>query len=154
MPRALAEQDLAGKRVEKQRGHRYMLSRTHDMKHLTRLSLALAVMTTLSPPAVAQGRLTLLDQGEYICALPGDAAGTAWIEQEGRDFAIIGGSSYRAGRSGGTYLMEGKQVTFTRGPMRGVKFMRLSSGILQEIEKDGKLGRMRCHRSGPVKKDY
>ena len=99
----------------------------------------------------AQGRLALLDQGEYICALPGDASGSAWLEQDARDFTIIGGSSYRSGNSAGTYLMEGKKVTFTRGPMRGMKFMRIGSGILQEVGSDGKLGRLRCHRSGPAK---
>ena len=51
-------------------------------------------------------------------------------------------------RGGGTYLMEGRQVIFTRGPMRGMKLMVLSSGLLQEIGRDGKLGRLRCHRTG------
>ena len=37
---------------------------------------------------------------------------------------------------------------FTRGPMRGVKLMLLSSGLLQEIGRDGKLARLRCHRTG------
>ena len=114
-------------------------------------ALAAALAAFASTPAATQGRLSLLDQGEYICALPGDATGAAWIEQAGRDFAITGGSSYRTARGGGTYLMEGKHVTFTRGPMRGMKFMRLGSGILQEVGSDGKLGRLRCHRSGPVK---
>ena len=102
-------------------------------------------------PAAAQGQLLLLDQGAYVCALPGDATGAAWIEQEGRDFSITGGSSYRTPRGSGTYLMEGKTVTFTRGPMRGMKMMRLGSGLLQQIEPGGKLGRLRCHRTGPVR---
>ncbi|MBX7481440.1 elongation factor P [Qipengyuania sp. 6D47A] len=121
------------------------------MKRLAELALAAALAGLLSAPGAAQGRLSLLDQGEYICALPGDATGSAWIEQSGRDFAITGGSSYRAARGGGTYLMEGKKVTFTRGPMRGMKFMRLGSGMLQEIARDGKLGRLRCHRAGPTR---
>lgn len=151
MRRALAEQERAGKRVEKRLGHRYMDYRTADMKHLAKLALVAALAAFASTPAATQGRLSLLDQGEYICALPGDATGAAWIEQAGRDFAITGGSSYRTARGGGTYLMEGKHVTFTRGPMRGMKFMRLGSGILQEVGRDGKLGRLRCHRAGPTK---
>ena len=151
MPRALAEHGRAGKRVEKRGEHRYIVIRIPDMKQTNRLILLAALATATTAPASAQGRLALLDQGEYICALPGDASGSAWLEQDARDFTIIGGSSYRSGNSAGTYLMEGKQVTFTRGPMRGMKFMRLGSGILQEVGSDGKLGRLRCHRSGPVK---
>ena len=55
-------------------------------------------------------------------------------------------------RGSGTYLMEGKNVIFTRGPMRGVQMLRLGSGMLQEVGRDGKLGRLRCHRSGPLKR--
>ena len=116
---------------------------------LNALSIALACIAgLLTSPLHAQGRLTLLDRGTYVCALPGDATGSAWVEQAGREFTIEGGSSYDTPRGGGTYLMEGRQVIFTRGPMRGVKLMLLSSGLLQEIGRDGKLGRLRCHRSG------
>lgn len=115
------------------------------------LTLLAAAAGLVATPAASQGRLALLDRGEYVCALPGDATGAAWVEQEGRDFAITGGSSYRTARGTGTYLLEGKQVTFTRGPMRGAKFMRLGSGMLQEIGRDGKLGRLRCHRAGGLK---
>ena len=121
------------------------------MNPLPKLALLAALASLSAPPAIAQGRLALLDQGEYVCALPGDASGAAWVVQEGREFAITGGSSYRTARGSGTYLMEGKQVTFTRGPMRGAKFMRLGSGLLQQLGRDGKLGRMRCHRAGPLK---
>ena len=121
------------------------------MNPLPKLALLAALAGLATPPAMAQGRLALLDQGEYVCALPGDASAAAWIVQEGREFAITGGSSYRTVQGSGTYLMEGKQVTFTRGPMRGAKFMRLGSGLLQQVGRDGKLGRMRCHRAGPLK---
>lgn len=118
-----------------------------DFKKLTLLA---AVAGLASPPALAQGRLALLAQGEYVCALPGDASGAAWIVQDGHEFAITGGSSYRTAKGSGTYLMEGKLVTFTRGPMRGAKFMRLGSGLLQQVDRNGKLGRLRCHRAGPL----
>ncbi|WP_370034066.1 elongation factor P [Qipengyuania mesophila] len=120
------------------------------MIDLKKLTLLAALAGLASPPAMAQGRLSLLAQGEYICALPGDATGAAWIVQEGREFAVTGGSSYRTEQGSGSYLMEGKLVTFTRGPMRGAKFMLLGSGLLQQVGRDGKLGRMRCHRAGPV----
>ena len=127
-----------------------MGNRTDHMKHTGNLVLFAALASLLAIPAAAQGRLALLDRGQYVCALPGNASGAAWVEQEGRDFAITGGSSYRTARGEGTYLMEGKVVTFTRGPMRGAKFMRLGSGMLQLVEREGKLGRLRCHRVGPV----
>ncbi|MBO6526846.1 hypothetical protein [Erythrobacter sp.] len=120
------------------------------MKTSTTLASIAALAVLATAPVFAQGRLSLLDRGEYVCALPGDATSSAWVEQEGRDFAITGGSSYRTARGSGTYLMEGKQVTFTRGPMRGTRMMRLGSGMLQEVGRDGKLGRLRCHRTGPV----
>lgn len=120
------------------------------MKHLKYLIPLAALAGHWAFPASAQGRLGLLPQGEYICALPGDATGAAWIEQEGRDFSITGASSYRTDKGGGTYLLEGRQVIFTRGPLRNNKLMLLSSGLLQEIGRDGKLGRLRCHRAGPL----
>ena len=119
-----------------------------DVKRLTYPLLALAALA--AAPSLAQGRLGLLPQGEYVCALPGNASGTAWNEVEGRNFAITGASSYTAGNGSGTYLLEGKRVTFTRGPMKGMRMMRVSSGMLQEVGRDGKLGRLRCHRAGPV----
>ena len=121
------------------------------MKHAINTAVFAAMACLAWTPAFAQGRLSLLEQGEYVCALPGDANGAAWIEQEGRDFSITGGSSYRTAKGSGTYLMEGKRVLFTRGPMRGARFMRLGSPLLQEVGRDGKLGRLRCHRAGPLK---
>lgn len=118
------------------------------LKFAAPLIVALAALPASS--ALAQGRLGLLPQGEYVCALPGSADGSAWNEVEGQNFAITGASSYRTGSGSGTYLMEGKRVTFTRGPMKGKRMMRVSSGLLQEVDRSGKLGRMRCHRAGPL----
>ncbi|WP_247713515.1 hypothetical protein [Qipengyuania sphaerica] len=114
------------------------------------IAIVASAATLAATPADAQGRLGLLPQGEYVCALPGAANGAAWNELEGRGFQITGASSYKAGNGAGTYLLEGKRVTFTRGPMKGTQMMRVSSGMLQEVDRAGKLGRMRCHRSGPV----
>ena len=110
--------------------------------------LAMTAATIVAVPADAQGRLGLLPQGQYVCALPGAADGAAWRELENRNFVITGASSYRAGNTTGTYLLEGKRVTFTRGPMKGMRMMRVASGMLQEVDGEGKLGRMRCTHSG------
>ena len=123
------------------------------MKHRSIFSLALAapLVAAITTPALAQGQLALLEQGEYVCALPGDANGLAWQEQPQYSFAITGASSYRANKGGnGTYLLEGKRVTFTRGTLKGMKLMRMNTGLLQEVKADGSLGRMRCHRAGPL----
>ena len=115
-----------------------------------RIAIGLIAALLATPPAQAQGRLGLLEQGEYVCGLPGSATGPAWREMEAHNFSITGASSYRTDKGSGTYLMEGKRITFTRGPMKGERMMLLSSGLLQELEKDGKLGRLRCHRAGPL----
>ncbi len=123
------------------------------MKYLNSiLALGAAVTAVLSTPAHTQGRLELLPPGEYVCALPGDAAGGAWIEQTGKGFSVTGGSTYRTANGGGTYLMKGKLVTFTRGPMKNMQLMRLGSGMLQQVDREGRLGRLRCHRTGPLKR--
>lgn len=121
------------------------------MKTLAKLLIAACAAYAIAPPALAQGRLGLVEQGEYVCALPGDATGAAWVEQEGKGFAIVEGSSYRSERGNGTYLAEGKQITFTRGPLKGMKLVLLGSGLLQEIGPDGKFTRLRCHRAGPLR---
>lgn len=119
------------------------------MKPVRYAILATAVLA--ATPSLAQGRLGLLPQGEYVCALPGVADGAAWNEVEGHGFSITGASSYTTDKGSGTYLLEGRRVTFTRGPLKGHKMMRVSSGLLQELGRDGKLGRLRCHRAGPVR---
>ena len=121
------------------------------MKKLATLCAATLLAGAFASPLSSQGRLGLVEQGEYVCALPGDATGAAWIVQEGKGFSIVEGSSYRTERGNGTYLAEGRQITFTRGPLKGMKLMRLGSGLLQQIDRDGKLGRLRCHRAGPLR---
>ena len=117
--------------------------------YLAPIGLACA-LAALAPSLAAQGRLDVIARGEYVCALPGTASGAAWNEQPARSFAITGASTYRTPAGSGTYLVEGKRLTFTRGPLRGKRMMRLSSGMLQELDLSGKLTRLRCHRAGPV----
>lgn len=98
--------------------------------------------------AAPGGSLETLPQGQYRCSLPGDAAGAAWIPLEDRNFTIGNGSTYRTDQGSGTYLMTGKMVTFTRGPLKGLKFEQTGSGTLRWIDDKGELGRVRCVRSG------
>lgn len=117
------------------------------MKH-RHLFMCLAVAGSLfAGPALAQGRLGLLAQGEYVCALPGTAAGAAWEEDPSRHFTVTGASSYKTSTGSGTYLLEGRALTFTRGPMKGLKMMVMNSGLLQEVDTEGRMSRLRCHRA-------
>ncbi len=104
-----------------------------------------------SASAQADGRLETLPLGQYRCSLPGSADGQAWISVEGMDFAIGNASSYFAAGGSGTYLATEKTVTFTRGPLKGTKFLRRGPSMLQKIEEDGTPGRLRCVRVRPLR---
>lgn len=115
--------------------------------------IALAAMVSVAFPALplgAQGRPDVLPQGQYICALPGSAAGAAWNEEPKSNFVITGASGYRTGSGSGTYLLVENRIEFTRGPLKGRRFLMMSSGLLQELLDGTRLGRLRCHRAGPA----
>lgn len=98
-------------------------------------------------PAAQPGRLGTLPLGNYVCSLPGDAAGDAWIVLPGEGFTIENGSAYRTDSGSGTYLLAGEMVTFTRGPLKNARYTRSGNASLQRIEADGKPGRVRCVRT-------
>lgn len=93
------------------------------------------------------GRLGTLPLGTYICSLPGDADGQAWVVLPGEGFTIENGSAYRTDNGSGTYLLAGDIVTFTRGPLKNMRYTRSGNASLQRIEADGKPGRVRCVRT-------
>ncbi|MGB3739846.1 MAG: elongation factor P [Pontixanthobacter sp.] len=97
-------------------------------------------------PAMSGGKLDLLPLGHYVCSVPGDAAGPASIALPGRAFTIRNGSTYRTDQGAGTYLLAGDWVTFTRGPVKGERFVRVGAGKLRWIRPDGTLSRVRCLR--------
>ncbi|MXO83431.1 elongation factor P [Altererythrobacter aestiaquae] len=102
-------------------------------------------------PASSQdrmGRLGTLPHGFYVCSLPGDAGGAAWIDLPDKNFTISNASTYRNAEGAGTYLLTGKRVTFTGGPLKGMRFDRTGKSKLQWIANDGKPGRIRCVRRG------
>ena len=98
-----------------------------------------------------QGRLGTLPHGSYVCSLPGDAGGPAWRELEDKRFTIENASIYRTESGSGTYLLTGTRVTFTRGPMKGMKFERTGNASLRWIDDDGKPGRIHCIRSAATR---
>jgi hypothetical protein len=108
------------------------------------VALALAALPASASPG---GKLETLPQGRYICALPGDAMGEAWVAIPQQGFVIDNGSTYRTDSGTGTYLLTGDQVQFTRGPMKGMRFQRTGAGALRWLDDNGQPGRVRCVRN-------
>ena len=111
--------------------------------------LGLPATAIATQPTMPQsGKIDTLPLGTYECTLPGVASGPAWHRIPDSDFSILNASSYEARGARGVYLLRGNQVTFTRGPLRGMMLERTKKYILRERMADGSLGRMRCVRSG------
>ncbi len=121
------------------------------MKPILPCAILLIACSLAATPAAAQdrmGRLSTLPHGYYECSLPGDAGGAAWTELPEKNFTISNASTYSNTEGSGTYLLTGKRVTFTRGPLKGMRFERTGKSKLQWVDKEGKLGRIRCIRRG------
>lgn len=110
---------------------------------LSTLLLCLAAPLAATPG----GKLDTLPQGRYTCALPGDAAGEAFVILPDKAFVIDNGSTYRTKNGSGTYLLTGEIVQFTRGPLKGMRFERTSSASLRWIDETGQPGKVRCVRN-------
>ena len=109
---------------------------------------ALLALCVALPADIARAEmLETMPHGTYECALPGDAAGAAWETVDAEGFRIGRASSYRSREGRGVYLLKGKILTFTRGPMKGRQLKRTGDNVLQQIEADGSLGRMTCVRT-------
>ncbi|TCJ39325.1 elongation factor P [Parafrankia sp. BMG5.11] len=98
--------------------------------------------------AAHEGKLGTLPHGRYVCELPGDAAGLASRPVDKAWFEITNASTYVAETGKGTYLLSGDDVVFTRGPMRGARFERVSPKRLQRTNLEGEFAKMRCVRTG------
>lgn len=110
---------------------------------------ALALATLLcAAPVFAQGDLGTLPAGRYLCELPGDAAGLASRPLHDEWFDIVNASRYVSPAGDGVYLMTGKSVIFTRGPMRGARFAWNGIRTLNRTDLAGEHAKMRCVRSG------
>ena len=113
--------------------------------------LATALFAASGVAAAPGGKLQTLPLGRYVCSLPGDAAGEAWQVIDGEDFVIVNASSYETDQGTGTYLLTGETVQFTRGPMKGARFLRVGHGTLRAIDAEGAPGRVRCVRGGSAR---
>ena len=113
---------------------------------IRRSILAALPATLIAAPAAAVpgGEIDTLTIGRYTCELPGDALGPRGEHVPAADFAIVFGSSYRAGGVRGTYLLTGDQVVMTSGPRMGERYHRLTQGFLRRQNADGSDGDLRC----------
>lgn len=108
---------------------------------LTAVAAAVAAASPLAVQATppSGGMLRTMPHGIYQCALPGDAGGKAFevIDEEG--FRIRPSSGYTSAEGSGTYILRGKELTFTRGPKKGERFERVGTNQL-------KRGKLLCTR--------
>jgi hypothetical protein len=107
-----------------------------------------AALAAAGASAAPGGKLGTLPQGRYICSTPGDATGPAWNVIPGGGFTINTASTYHTATGSGTYLLTGEKVVFTRGPLKGQRFVQTGSATLRWVDEEGNPGRVRCVRSG------
>lgn len=117
---------------------------------MTRALILLAALVACAPAQtirpVPGGEIDVLQQGRYVCELPGDATGPAGIRQEQEDFSVHNGSRYSTTAGRGTYLLVGDTVTMTSGPKRGQQFRQVSNNFLRKLDGAGKESNLRCVR--------
>lgn len=111
-------------------------------------SLILAAALCAAPPVLAQGDLGTLPTGRYLCEVPGDATGLASRPVDGYWFDIVNASRYVSEGGDGTYLLTGKTVVFTRGPLKTARFEWNGMKGLKRTDLTGELAKMRCVRTG------
>ena len=107
-----------------------------------------AALAAASAAAAPGGKLGTLPQGSYVCSTPGDATGEAWREIPNGGFSINTASTYHTPTGSGTYLLTGQHVVFTRGPLKGQRFVQTGSATLRWVDEKGVPGRVRCVRLG------
>ena len=109
---------------------------------------AMLLAAFVAIPVRAQGDLGTLQTGRYLCELPGDAMGLASIPLQDMWFDVTNATTYVSSAGSGIYLLEGKRLTFTRGPLEGMQFTRVSPRTLKVFNGQGDRAKMRCVRSG------
>ncbi len=98
--------------------------------------------------AIEGGPLRTMPHGTYQCASRGDAGGAAYVVSEAESFRIFTASRYESGEGAGTYILRGTQLTFTRGPRNGEKYLRVGDNQLRKLTRDGQRTAVLCTRLG------
>lgn len=112
---------------------------------ITALSLALAI--PLQAQLQAQGPISTVERGRYVCELPSDVPGQVALEQPEESFEIAGASRYRSPQGNGTYLRRGDRMVMTSGARNGAEYAVISASMLRKVE-NGEPGRLRCFWRG------
>lgn len=100
-----------------------------------------------SPVAPApSGMLRTMPHGNYECALPGDAGAEAFKVVDAENFRISTASRYTNSEGAGTYILRGRDLTFTRGPKKGERFQRVGDNQLRKLDAVGDKSDLLCTR--------
>lgn len=110
-------------------------------------ALVAALAAGQAVPAAANDRIGTMARGDYICELPGDAAGKAGHPQPSENFTIESASRYSSPQGVGTYLMRGKELVMTSGPRHGDRYIEVRNGFLRKLDAQGEPTRLRCVRT-------
>ncbi len=124
-----------------------------------RIALAATIAAVAVAPvlaAQAQGRaggdpggmLRTLPRGTYQCALPGDAGGDAFVVVPEEGFRVSTASRFESAAGDGTYILRGRELTFTRGPRKGERFIRVGDNQVRKLDAEGNETRLLCTRLG------
>lgn len=97
----------------------------------------------LPPPG---GMLKTMPHGNYSCSLPGDAGAEAFRVVEPENFRISTASRYTNMAGEGTYILRGDDLTFTRGPKKGERFVRIGDNQLRKLDGLGERTDLLCTR--------
>ncbi|BDI60973.1 elongation factor P [Qipengyuania nanhaisediminis] len=96
----------------------------------------------------SDGPLRTMPHGVYECALPGNAGGAAHRVVGPEGFRIFTASRYENTAGSGTYILRGRELTFTRGPKKGERFRRIGDNQLRKIDTSGERTDLLCTRIG------
>lgn len=118
----------------------------YNGRAMIRIAIILAAALTGSA-ALADDRLQTLERGSYACGVPGDAGSEAWVRDPRYAFTIRTASQYDSARGSGTYLLHGRELVFTRGPLKDMRFRIDGANVLRKTGGDGD-PRMFCARAG------
>lgn len=116
-------------------------------KSIFRAGLAVILVSPVAAFAQNQGPIDTLPRGQYVCELPGNAAGQVGVEQPDASFAIENASRYSSKKGSGTYLRRGDRLSFTSGERSGETYAIISDGFLRLMD-GNRPGRLRCVRQG------
>jgi hypothetical protein len=118
---------------------------------IRKLAFAGLVLALTGPlqttPLAAEGPISTIERGRYVCELPADVPGEVALEQPDEGFEIAGASRYRSPQGNGTYLRRGDRVVMTSGPRNGVEYAVISASMVRKVE-NGQPGRLRCYHRG------